>query len=634
MSALPNPFVSRLGFYSQITAMLFAVSMSSNWGLAQEKPLAASKLFPAETQALFSLPDSEAFLSGWNNTQLGKLAADDKLNKFWETQRKEIQDRFSEAGWQLNLQIEDLSQIAGGQTSLGWITRKNDAKPFSIAMVIDVANHGAAAETFLNRIDEELKTRKAKASSIVVAGAKVAQYTLPKQSGDVRTNESFYSVSKDQLFAADDLATITELLNAQSGKKADSLAESELYKQVQAKIHGDGNTPEVEYFVRPIGFAKLLRSISGKPTKNQSDILAILDKEGFGELQCAAGNLQISNNPFDFFHHGYVIAKKPSSTAVQILDFPNAGKLIAPSWISKESASVLSFSWNIKDAFPKFRGIVDSIVGSPGTFDDMLKGMRDDPQGPQIDIIKEVLPYLTSEFHVVTEIIKPISPDSKRSMVVLKLADKANKLPSILERYGKGEPNSKPIDFEASRIWSFENKEEVEIDLDFGSKDSKSKAAAEEDEPLLDKWAVTIFGEYFIFASDVEMIKDAITRAKKGAGASDFQKESDVAKVTGMLEDIAGTEGRSMNQITRSDRSFEMQYELFRQDILPESRSMMATILDKILKPKDPKQAQVQKVKGDQLPVFDKIKDYFTPSGGVVRTEEDGWSVQSFILSK
>ena len=89
-----------------------------------------------------------------------------------------------------------------------------------------------------------------------------------------------------------------------------------------------------------------------------------------------------------------------------------------------------------------------------------------------------------------------------------------------------------------------------------------------------------------------------------------------------------------MNQVTRSDRAFEMQYELFRQDILPESRSMMATILDKILKPKDGRQTQVQRVKGDKLPQFVAIRDYFTASGGVVRTEEDGWSVQSFIMNK
>lgn len=617
-----------------MATLIVASVMAGVPAFGEEKPLLASKLFPADTQALFSLPDSEGFLAGWSKTQLGKLADDAKLKEFWETQRKEIQDRFNEAGWQLNLEIEDLSEMAGGQTSLGWIARTNDAnKPFSIAMVIDVVNRSVPAERFLKRVDSELKARNATANSIEISGAKVFQYTLPKGTGDVRINESFYCLSKDQLFATDDLVTITELLAAQSGAKTESLANSELYKLVQSKIPTEGDDPEIEYFVRPIGFAKLLRSISGKPTKNQSDVLLILDKEGFGDLQCIAGNIQIAAEPFDFFHHAYMVAKKPLSSSVQILDFPNVAKLVAPEWINKESASVLSFSWNIREAFPKFRGIVDAFV-SQGTFDEMIKGLRDDTQGPQIDILKDVLPFLSSEFHVVTEIVKPISPDSKRSMVILKLNDEAKKLPKILDRYGKGEPDSKPIDFEGNRIWSFENKEDTEIELDFGGKKDAKNKATDEDEPLLDKWAITIFGDYFIFASDVEMIMDVLRMAKNPAQKNAFEKETDVTKVAAMLENVAGNDDRSTNQITRSDRAFEMQYELFRQDILPESRSMLATILDKILKPKNPRQAQVQRVKGDKLPPFAAIRDYFTPSGGVVRTEEDGWSIQSFILGK
>lgn len=631
MSAISYSQVHLRGFSSYF-AKLFAVTLffgSPNW--AEDKPLPASKLFPDATQALFSLPNSEGFLKSWNETQFGKLAEDKQLADFWMTQRKEIQDRFSEAGWQLNLEIEDLKDVAGGQTSLGWISRpENESKPFSIAVVIDVTNRSVPAASLLKRIDDELKKRNAVAKSIGVAEVKAVQYTLPKFPGDVRVHESFYCISKDQLIATDDLITLTELIDAQSGTKANALGNSELYKRVQTKVPNEGDEAEIEYFVRPIGLAKLLRSIGGKPNKNQSDVLLILDREGFNDLECVAGNVQISIDSFDFFHHGYLVSKQPPSTSVQILDFPNVDNLKAPDWIKKESASVLSFSWNIKEAFPKFKGIVDAL-GSAGTFEAMLEGMRDDPQGPQIDIVKEVLPFLSTEFHVVTEIVKPVSPDSKRSMVILKLNDPNKKLPKVLERYGKGEPDSKPIDFEGCRIWSFENKQEAELEFDFDGNKGKAKA---DDEPLLDKWAITIFDDYFIFGSDAEMIKDVIVGAKNAANKDAFGKETDVTKVTEMLSNVAGSDGRSMNQITRSDRAFEMQYELFRQGILPESRSMMASILDRILKPKSGGQPAHQKVNGATLPPFAAIQHFFTASGGVVRTEEDGWSVQSFILSK
>ena len=240
----------------------------------------------------------------------------------------------------------------------------------------------------------------------------------------------------------------------------------------------------------------------------------------------------------------------------------------------------------------------------------------------------------TSEFHVVTEIVKPIGPTSKRSMVVLKLNDTKGKLPGVLDRFGKAEPNAKAIDEDGFRVWRIKNDAEEEVVLDFGTKETDKNKAKEEDaeEPLLDQWAIAIMDDYFIFASDAEMIIDTIRNAKKNIGT--FVKEGDVTRVSQMLGSVAGNDGHSFNEMTRTDRAFEMQYELFREGILPESKSMLATILDRILKPKNSRQGQPQKIDGAKLPQFNQIQHYFTPSGGVVRTEEDGWSFQSFILGK
>jgi hypothetical protein len=635
----------RFGLYGQITrdrrasvcslASLLLVTFSHCHVFGQEdaaRLTSASRMLPADTQALFSLTDSERFLAKWSKTKLGQLAADKLLKPFWDTQRKEIQGRFEEAGWQLSLEIDDLSDVSGGQTAIAWIARpKVTTKPYSIAMIIDVAGRIAPAENLLKRIEQQLKAKNATTKTMDISGANVVQYTLPKVASDLRVKESFYALHKDQLLAADDITTITELLSAQSGTKADSLANSDLYKSIQTKIVSEGEPAEVEYFVRPIGFAKLLRSIGSRPSNSQADILKILEKEGFDSIQCVAGNIQIQEESFDFFHHGFVMLKKPLSESVKVLDFPNVKSLAPPDFINKDSASVLSFSWDIKNAFPRFKGIVDSYVG-PDTFNTVIEGIRDDPMGPQIDIIREVLPFLTTQFHVVTEIKQPITPESKRSMVLLQLADPNKKLLGVLNRFGKAEPNAKPEDVEGVRVWRIKNDTEVELTNDFNN-DAKSSNKNDDEEHLLDQWAVAILDDYFIFASDADLIVDTIRAAKSGKQTGLFAKEADVELVSQMLSAVVGNEGFSFRDVTRSDRAFEMQYELFRQDKLPESKSMLASILDKLLKPKNSTGPQ-QKVKGDKLPPYKEVQSFFTPSGGVVQSEEDGWSVQSFILNK
>jgi hypothetical protein len=614
--------------------ILLAVSCNICQLHADEPALtAAVQMFPADTQAMVVLPNAERFLETWNRTQLGQLAGDNNLKNFWNTQQAEIQGRFQEAGWQLSFQFEDLANITGGQTALAWIARPAvPAKPYSVAMVVDVAGRIAPAEKFLKRVEEQLKLKGATAKSIEVNGMQVAQYFTPQAAGELRARESFYVLSKDQLLAGDDVATVKELLDAQTGKKSNSIGNQPLYQTVQTKIKSEGEEPEIEYFVRPIGFAKLLRSISTKPSNNQADVLKILEGQGFDQLQCFSGNIQIANDSFDFFHNGYLIANKPLPASVQILDFPNVDRLVPPSWINKESASVLSFAWNAKEAFAKFEGLVDAYVGQ-GTFVGVMDGIRSDPNGPQIDIAKDVLPFITNEFHVVTEVKQPIAPDSKRSMVIVKLNDPNKKLAKTLDRFGKSEPDATPIDIEGYRVWKFKNTEsdqERNLDLNFDSSSNDKKAEeAEADAPLLDQWAISIMDDYFLFASDADMILDTIKNAKANQGT--FSLEKDVVLVTDMLQTVAGNDSHSFRQLTRADRSFEMQYELFRQGILPESKSMMASIMDKILKPKN---RQNQQINGGALPPFGAVKQYFLPSGGVIRTEEDGWSLQSFILSK
>jgi hypothetical protein len=623
-----------------LVSMLLVGSWARVWhtesALAVDGLLPASQMFSAETQAMLVMPDSERFLAKWSETQLGKLAADQKLKQFWETQRQEIQGRFREAGWQLSMEIEDLSDIAGGQTAIAWIARpKNESKPFSVAMVVDVAGRVAPTENFLKRIDKQLKEKGATSKSMDIGNVKVTQYSSPRAPGEPRSKESYYALSLDQLLAADDMDSMKELIESQKGDKSDSLAKSDIFQTVQSKIRGDGDEPELEYFVRPIGFAKLLRSISSKPSNNQADILKILDTQGFGDLKCFAGNIQISADGFDFFHNGYVLAKKPLSTTVQILDFPNVKSLQPPEWISKDSASVTSFSWSLANAFPKFKGLVDAYVGA-GTFDTVMEGIRDDINGPQIDIVKDVLPYITTEFHIITEILKPIGPESKRSMVVVKLQDPGKKLAKVVERFGKSEPDAKPIDVDGYRVWRMktEREEEVKLDFNVGTDGKDTKSDEDQDEPLLDQWAMCIMDDYFVFSSNAETIIDTIKRVKAKSGSGDFAKEPDVIRLSEAIKNVSAEGTICGAGMTRSDRAFEMQYELFRNGKLPDTKSMLATIMDRILKPKNPRQGQPQKLDGGALPPFDKIKEFLNPTGGVVQSESDGWSTQSFILSK
>ena len=144
--------------------------------------------------------------------------------------------------------------------------------------------------------------------------------------------------------------------------------------------------------------------------------------------------------------------------------------------------------------------------------------------------------------------------------------------------------------------------------------------------------AITVHKDFLMFSSHAEMIQQAIKNQANPSEAGMLAKEEDFGRAMAAIQKLADGNPNCIWQVDRADHSFEMQYELFRQDKLPQSRSMVASLLDRLLHPKTEVRDQVQKVKGDRLPTFERIKEHLMPTGTVVRTENDGWLIQSFVL--
>ena len=611
-----------------ILSLTTLVSFGSR-SFAEDLPRAA-RMFPEQTQAFVALPDSERFLANWSKTELGKLAADARLRDFWESQQEEIKLRLASAGWQLSLRIDDLAEVSTGQAAMGWIARPTvTEKPYSVGLIVDVAGRDAQVDKFLAKIRTEMQERKASGKAIDHQGVTIQHYVLPKLPNDTRARDSYFAVARGQFVASDDLLTIQELLDAQTTPRTDSLEASPLYTKVQSRIVRDSHPIEIEYFVQPIGFGKLVRSITGKQAKGQVDILKLLEGQGFDRILCAAGSIQLAKSDLDMHHQGFILREEELPASVQILDFPNEPALIPPAWINVNSAGVLGFSWNFKDAFPKFKNLVDAYLGSE-QFEGILDGIKNDPTGPQIDIPAEVLPYIGNEFYAVSEIVEPITPESKRTLIFVKLDDPENKLTNVLNRYSKTEVGSSIEDVGDYRVWKFSNDEGEEEIIEFNSGGTK-KEEEDEEKPLLNNWAVSIVDGYFVFASNPEAIYSVLGNAQNKAQLGDFEKQDDVQKARAIQKKLSTNNGLSFSEIDLAERSFEMQYELFRAGILPQSRSLLAIIAERVLKTD---KAKPQALQGNALPPFAEVKDFFTPTGMVVRTEKDGWGIDGFVLGK
>lgn len=598
----------------------------------------AYELLPDTTQAVVWIPNTANLLKSWERTQLAQLATDSAVKPFWDDQRQEIEKRFLDAGWRLNIKPQDLADIADGQFSVAWIERADPRKPFGLALIVDTVADQTAVTKLMNRIDDELVKRKAKKQTLAYDGVTINQYSITRP-GELLTQETYYSIIDRQLLSADDEQLVKDLIARAKGKPTSgkTLAQDAVFTEGRGQLQ-PSNQSQAEYFVRPIGFAKILKAIGGKRRGGNTDLLAVLGNQGFSAIKCICGELQLGSQDYDIHHRGFTLTDNPLPKSAGVLDFPNKAKSEIPNFVTSEVSSLLVGFWNSQQAFWKVEGLVDEIAGQEGVFKEVIKGIKDDPTGPRIDIKQDVLPYLTNDIYSISDTINPITTDSHRNLIALRLNAPA-KIKAVLRQAMKNEPGVQLVEG-PDEIWrkSADTEAGLENDPlsedfggDFGAAGNAPPAGA--GTPWVKSWALAVHGDYFMFASHVEMIKDAIAQAKSGK-PSPLNTEPSCERIHAALTKVFGDDPNCFRQIVRSDLSYRMQYELFRSGELDQSESMLANLLDRLLQNNaEIKPGAAKKINGARLPKFETISHYLQPSGMVVQTKDKGWAFGSLLLA-
>jgi len=84
---------------------------------------------------------------------------------------------------------------------------------------------------------------------------------------------------------------------------------------------------------------------------------------------------------------------------------------------------------------------------------------------------------------------------------------------------------------------------------------------------------------------------------------------------------------------SRTDEEYRPTYELIRQNKMPESESLFAKLLNGLFG-EGKKEGRRQKIDGRELPEYQVVRRYLGPAGLQVTSEDDGWFLKGFTLTK
>lgn len=636
----------RLVFWSTCLALTVAASAA----LAAPP---ADTLLPATTRGFVSAVNYNELSAAWEKTQLGKLMNDPQMQAFTEDLKRQLRDRLSESRERIGLSLADLEGVPNGEIS-GAIVHDGKSDP-GVAMLVDVTDRLDKANELLEKVKTELAKQQATRREETIADTKVVIYELPPAEPDADTDptveprprKAIYFLKDNLLCASDNLAVVKEILSRFSGAAKDTLAGNEVYQAVMKRCQQDaGETkPNVRWFAEPIALADAVRGLDPTRKRMGMDYVKAMKKTGFEAVRGAGGFVTLAASPeHDIVHRTAVFAPKPWEKSMNMLEFPNTGNLAPQDWVPAEVAMYVSLNVDVQKAYDYFGPIFDETVGEgePGVWADVVQSLEDDPNGPKINLKRDMIAHLGSRATVITDYEMPITPDCERMLFAVEAKD-AKALAEAIRKSMEPDPSVIKREFEGHVIWEIREAEVDAPEIDLGGvvppavenpglPPLDAGDAVADEEHVLPNSAVTVANGHLYISTHVDFLEKILhqdAERKKLADDPEFKLvEAELIKLG------FNTDAGSFRAFTRTEEAFRPTYELVRQGKMPQSKTMFGTMLNRLLGGGKDAPPREQQIDPEKMPDYELVRPYLGPAGLFVVTEETGWFVVGLTVNE
>ncbi|MCS7237811.1 MAG: DUF3352 domain-containing protein [Thermoguttaceae bacterium] len=594
----------------------------------------AEQLFPRETVAFLAIPNVNDLETRWNRTELGKLFADPALKPFreeiqrqWESRRGGLTSRFG-------LSPGELRSILSGELAVG--TMAWGAEQVGTVLVCDVGTRLKEAQALLAKVADGFRKDGAKESTMTLAGQKVTVFTFPAEAKKPPRRPAMWIIVGKRLLVGDDNRSLEAVLTA-IGQSQPGLAEDPAFQAVFSRCLADaGSAPQIRWFIRPLEYLEAIRAYTPPDRRRRDSIVARLRAAGFGSLRAMGGVWHVGEGDFQLMHRMMVYAPKPLEKSAKIFNLPNTRELLPAEWLPRDIAGITCVSCNIQEAFEHVGPVFDQFVGEgeEGVWEDVLDSLKNDPEGPQIDLRSELIAHLGQRALIITSYEEPIGPQSERLLFAIEVRN-PERVAQALQKTLENDKEIEKRQFGDLVIWETvrkdtEPKRSVRLEMPtIPGRGSQPESEETEHAPLLPNAAITVAKGYLLIASHYEFLVRLLRPVEP---RNTLVRSVDWMIVDEMIRSLGGSE-ECLRIFYRSDQMYRPTYELIRQGKMPESESILGRFLNTLLGPEEGGEIRKQKIDGSKLPDFEVVRRHLGLVGIFGREEENGWFIKGFMLS-
>ena len=645
-----------------------AVAVVTIWALSGVAAHAAAPafppsetIFPNTTVGWLSIADPAAFQESFDRTQYGKLLQDPHLEPFVKSFREQLSKAGKQRLGKLGLTLEDLGEVPGGEIAMAAIVPEEGR--LATVLLVDTTGHEEETTALLEQIDARLLEQQAERLADYEETIRV--YRLPPEAPRAgedaevpEPRERLVAVVHEAaaLIVGDDPVQVHHVQTILDAGRQDSLASHARFEAVNERSQAGlpEAAPTLRWFVDPFALAAAYKAANPPRERRKGpDYVEILARQGFDAVKAIGGTFLFDDGPRELRHQTVVYApplpgREPDAVdrydlAARMLRFPAAEQIEPPSWVPAGSSSWSAMQWDIQTAFQSAESLVDDVVGEEGVFDDVIASLKEDPDGPQIDVEADLIACLGQRVAILSDYVTPIDIESDRLVIAIEATD-PERVAATVAKSMSTDPDMQRIESQGHVIWELIDRTmeipKLEIETPGGivahadhvedDQHEDRRRLREKEEKLLPHSAVTVAHGHLLIASHrdiLERVLATVDSADSLATMSDYQRvEAELSELYPGPVTLRG--------FARSDESIRPAYEMLKRGSMPKSKSVTGQILNNLLGDGEPGSVRDQKIDGSTLPDFELIRKYFGTGGFTMQNLEDGWLIGGLSLAR
>jgi hypothetical protein len=596
------------------------------------------RLLPANTKGFLAVTDSKDLSQRWQSTDVGKMLGDPAMRPFLDDFRGQFRSRLTALQDKLGMTLDDLSGVPGGELCIALVPLAPQKS--AAALVIDVAGHQPQAAALVKSITAAKLKAGARLTRARRSGMDVLAFTQPHDPSTIS-----FALGGGLLVATDDPGVLDFILAQAAGGKGRSLADAAGFQHVMRRCRQDaGSTvPQIRWFLEPQGFMESLAAETPDrtPLRRGRPWIEVFKSQGFEGLQALGGFIEVGQKPFQVVHRTAVYAPRPRNGSMVVLSFPNTTEFQPQPWVPKEVTGYSTFYFDVLTAFDNVGPLFDEVYGDgdTGMWQNLLKNLKDAPDGPKVDLRAELIARLGSRITILSDYVLPITTGSQRLLFAVETRDdKAVTL--ALEKLLRNDKKLRMRQVAGHMVWEAVPEEPRIIPTISLSAVPPLTSNADDDPPpdlerkktapLLPHAAVSVAYGQLLIASHYDFLAKVLApREPKASLAEDAEyREAETISLS------LSPGPCCLRSFVRTDLQLRPIYTMIREGKLPQNEGLWVRAMNTFFAPAKASELRRPRIDGHKLPNYEVVRRALGPSGVAAGSEPDGWFIKGYLYRK